>query len=61
MKLGELYKKHYNKVMYIGIYEEGKKILPEFADELLETHSNFEVNDYQYVKDYDCLVVEFAK
>ena len=62
MKLKELTKQLFgdnieNKM--IGIWQgKDKKIYPDFADEMLETHGDYNVVDYQYVESKKVLVVE---
>ena len=62
MKLKELTKQLFGDNIQdkmIGIYEgEDKKIYPDFADEMLETHGDHNVVDYQYVESKKVLVVE---
>lgn len=48
----------------IGFYtedENGKPnpVYPDYADEILETHGEWEVKDYYYSDKHQCLVVEF--
>ena len=70
MSLKELVKKVFKgkkiREQFIGIYEEDEKgnpkpIYPEYADELLETHGELIVENYQFVQSKNVLVVEFAK
>lgn len=44
----------------IGIYKgDDTKIYPDFADEMLETHGDHNVVDYQYLEHRKILVVAF--
>lgn len=66
MKLKELaeevFKSKNIETQSIGIYTEDEKgnpnpIYPEYADELLETHGELEVEDSFYSEKHQCLVV----
>ena len=64
MTLKELHKTKYPKVKFIGIYTKDSNgnvnpIYPEYADEMIETHGDKEVKDYQYSEKHKVLVVEF--
>lgn len=64
MTLNQLYNEQFSKEKIIGVYEEknGKpSVYQEYADELLETHGDKEINDYQYSAKHKLLVVEFKK
>ena len=70
MKLKELAEEVFKgkniEIQSIGIYTEDEKgnpnpIYPEYADELLETHGELEVEDSFYSEKHQCLVVEFNK
>lgn len=63
MKLKELYKGKFYNTKFIGLYETDSKgivqpIHPEYAGEILETHGDKEVLDYQLVEKSNLLVVE---
>ena len=46
----------------IGVWQgKDKKIYPDYADEMLETHGDKNVVDYQYVENKKVLVVEFEQ
>lgn len=50
----------------IAFYEEDenselKRIAPDFADEILETHGQCEVEDYMYIQGNRCLLVELKE
>ena len=48
------------KDKFIGIYKGvHEKICPDYADEMLETHGDHNVIDYQYVESKKVLVVAF--
>lgn len=54
------------KTQYIGFYEKDengkpKQIIPDYADEILETHAGREITDYQYVEKHQCLVVKLKE
>lgn len=66
MTLNELVETKYPKVTFIGLYEKDeygnlKTIYPEYTDEMLETHGDYEVVDYYYSKKRDVLVVELKE
>lgn len=43
----------------IGLYTgPGKTIYPDYADEILETHGDYEVGAYQYREHADLLIVQ---
>lgn len=59
MTLRELYEQDYPEVMWIGVYEGPRvKIVPDYADEYLETHGDYEVIGHAYDPIHDVLVVE---
>ena len=63
MTLKELYNQKYRNVAYIGFleYDENgkiKKIYPDYADEILETHGEYIVKEEYYSKSKDTLVVK---
>ena len=65
MKLKELTNKIFGDNIddkMIGIWN-GKngKIYPDYADEMLETHGDYNVVDYQYVESKKVLVVAFEQ
>lgn len=50
------------KTQSIGIYTgPGKTIFPDYADEILETHGDCEVEAYQYREGADLLLVQFKE
>lgn len=61
MKLKELTQKLFGDNIddkMIGIWQgKDKKIYPDYADEMLETHGDHNVVDYQYVESKKVLVV----
>lgn len=64
MTLNKLYNKNYKDVPIIGIYEKDDQgrplgIVPDYADEILETYGDMIVIDYIYSKENNCLIVEF--
>lgn len=62
MTLKQLYEEKYPKIPYIAIYEgEGVKIYADFADEYLETHGHYEVEDSYYSEKKKTLIVELKK
>ena len=66
MKLKELYNSKFSSVPFIGICEEDDKGRPaililDFADEMLETHGDLEVDDYGYLQEKSCLVIKFKE
>ena len=62
MTLRELVETKYPHVSMIGIYEgPDKTIYPDWADEYLETHGDYEVVDHYYSEKKDVLVVELKK
>lgn len=65
MKLKELVQKIFGDRIedkMIGIWKgENEKIYPDYADEMLETHGDYNVVDYQYVESKKVLVVAFEK
>lgn len=53
-------------VVYIGFYTEDEngnpnRVIPDYADEILETHGQCEVEDYFYAKKDKVLVVELKE
>ena len=63
---GEIYKQFldyafcradYFMLVYVDENGKPKQIVPDYADEILETHADCEVTDYQYVEKHQCLVV----
>ena len=66
MTLKELYEQKYKNVPYIGFleYDENgkiKKIYPDYADEILETHGERVVKNEYYSKAKHVLVVELKE
>jgi len=61
MTLQELYETKYPKAGFISIYENGSAGSPDYADEYLETHGSYEVEDYEYYEKYDVLLVELKQ
>ena len=58
----EVFKDKDIKTQSIGFYTEDEngtpnKIYPDFADEILETHGNKEVEYYEYSEQHQCLIV----
>lgn len=59
MTLRELYEQQYPDTMWIGVYEgPGVNIIPDYADEYLETHGDYEVIRHAYSSKDDVLIVE---
>ena len=64
MTLNNLYKTEYNAAPpFIGLYKTDEKgnigpIIPDYADEILETHGDKEVIDLELQTIHRCLVVE---
>ena len=66
MKLKKLYNSKFSSIPFIGIYEEDDKgrpaiVIPDFADEILETHGDLEVDDYAYLQEESCLIIKFKE
>ena len=64
MTLNNLYKTEYKAAPpFIGLYKTDEKgnidpIIPDYADEILETHGDKEVIEHKYSTIHHCLVVE---
>lgn len=54
MTVNEIAKQEFKKIKkatrMIGIYKSGEQIVPDYADEMLETYGNKEVDDYKLVQ-----------
>lgn len=66
MTLKEVTKKAFQgrdiKTQEIGIYRgPGKTIYPDYADEILETHGDYEVEAYQYRENANLLIVQLKE
>ena len=65
MKLKELTQQMFGNNIgdkMIGVWQgKDKKIYPDYADEMIETHGDKNVVDYQYVENKKVLVVEFEQ
>ena len=66
MTLKELYEQKYKGVPYIGFleYDENskiKKIYPDYADEILETHGKCLVKEEYYSTSKNTLIVELQE
>lgn len=66
MKLKELYDKTVNAgyaidmIESVGRADEWKDVIPEFADEFLETEGDREIYDFAIQKEQKILIVKFA-
>lgn len=66
MKLKELYDKTVNAgyaidmIGSVGRADEWKDVIPEFADEFLETEGDREIYDFAIQKEQKILIVKFA-
>lgn len=63
MTLSELMNKEkFKNVKYVAVWDQmdPDSVYPDFTDEYLETHGDYEVMDYEYLKDKDVMVVELV-
>ena len=62
MTLKELHKTKYPNAPFIGVFERPEKfIYPDYADEVLETHGDKEVINYNYQEKKGVLIVKLEK
>ena len=50
----------HKEIKFIGAFDpKTGQVVPEYADEYLETNADLEINDYQFSEAHQCLVIFF--
>jgi hypothetical protein len=48
----------HSTIKFIGVFNPAtEEVIPEFADEYLETNADMEITDYQFSDQHECLIV----